>query len=114
MHYESLSEYGKQCIDKVEEDKTKYIIKYIEKLDHDGYDSKGPESNLWDLYILYTNSDVGEYVVEYIDWYHWEDWFEKDTQKEYKLYKTFNMDNIRSTPESSRKIIENELIKLIG
>jgi hypothetical protein len=114
MSYERLSEYGKQCIDKFQEDESIYIINYVEKLDHDGYDDQGPKSNLWDLYVLYTNSVNGEYVIEYVNWYHWENCFLKDTKKEYQLYETFNMNNVRSTPESSRKIIEHELIKLFG
>jgi hypothetical protein len=112
MSYELLSEYGKQCIDNFEEDK--YIINYVEKLSHDGYDKDGPESDLWDLYILYTHNDTGEYVIDYVDWYHFENWFSKDTKKEYTFCEKFNMNDIRSTPQHSRKIIENELIKLFG
>jgi hypothetical protein len=114
MGYEILSEYGKECVDKYYKNDTICIIDYKEKLEHDGYDSYGPQSNLWDLFILYTSKDSGEYVIDFVDWFHWEDWFKKDTRKGYTLYKTYNMDKLREMPRVSRKIIENKIIDMFN
>ena len=60
--------------------KYKKIIYLKEELSHDGYDEFGPESNLWDLYIIIeSNNDYKFYH------YHWEDWFIDDNDK-YRLY----------------------------
>jgi hypothetical protein len=114
MDYERLSEYAKHCVDKYAENNTIYIIDYKEKLDHDGYDKDGPESDLWDLFIMYTSKVSGEDVLDFVDWYHWENWFTKDTVKGYTLHKTFNMNKLRQIPEGSRKIIENQIVKMFG
>ena len=62
-----------------------------ETLDHDGYDSDGPESDLWDLYIFFID-EKGDVKV---DFYHWENWFTKDTVKKYNLWSTYDMDNFK-------------------
>lgn len=111
--YTSLTEYAKECINKYDTENV-YIIDCKEILDHDGYDSQGPESNLWDLFVLYTSKVSGEDVIDFVDYYHWENWFVKDTIKGYTLQKTFNISMLRETPESSRKIIENRIIKMFG
>jgi hypothetical protein len=110
----SLTEYAKECIDYYNDNESVYIIGYKEILEHDGYDIEGPKSDLWDLFILYTSKVSGEDVIDFVDWYHWENWFLKDTRKGYTLHKTFNMNKIRETPELSRKIIENKIIKMFG
>lgn len=51
----------------------KNIVKNIEKLHHDGYDKYGPESNLWDLYII--TEENNKYIMYF---YHWEDWYDSD------------------------------------
>ena len=58
------------------------IIYVKEKLSHDGYDSHGPESDLWDLtFIIELNND---YLFYY---YHWEDWFNcEDQENKYEIY----------------------------
>jgi hypothetical protein len=104
-----ISEPAKICLSKLKEDKTKYIIDYKEILDHDGYDEYGPESNLWDFFILYTSG--GE---DFVEWYHLEDWFLKDTSKEYTLNVTLNMNIIRNIEESLRKTLENKVVKMFG
>jgi len=40
----------------------------FEVLGHDGYDSDGPKSDLWDLYIIHLDSST-------VDVYHREDWY---------------------------------------
>lgn len=61
--------------------KNKNIIYFQEMLDHDGYDSYGPESNLWDLdIIIEINNDYIFYN------YHWEDWYSKNQERKYNLY----------------------------
>jgi hypothetical protein len=37
-----------------------------ENLSHDGYDRDGPESNLWDLTLIYDSKEIV---------YHREDWY---------------------------------------
>ena len=57
------------------------IIFLQEFLSHDGYNQRGPESNLWDLYIIIEiNNDYIFYN------YHWEDWFHNNQKKEYDLF----------------------------
>jgi len=57
------------------------IIYFQEILDHDGYDSRGPKSDLWDLYtIIEINND---YIFYH---YHWENWYRKNQKRKYKLY----------------------------
>ena len=79
-----LSTDAKSLIDNYLSDKN--IIIAIEYLTHDGYDSHGPESNLWDLYIIeeiYNN----EFIIYN---YHWEDWFRSkkyNKEKEFELTK---------------------------
>jgi len=43
----------------------------VELLDHDGFDSMGPTSDLWDLYLI-SREESGEMVVKQ---YHREEWF---------------------------------------
>lgn len=65
------------------------ISKYLEKddiilceinvLDHDGYDSDGPESNLYDLYLFFERN-----LKIYMQNFHDEDWFDiKKHENEY-------------------------------
>lgn len=59
----------------------KNIIYINETLSHDGYDSYGPESDLWDLSI------IKELNNDYIFYdYHWENWFNDNQEKKYELW----------------------------
>ena len=58
----------------------KNIIYSEEMLSHDGYDEFGPESNLWNLYIVVEINN--DYIFYH---YHWEDWF-SNNQHEYILF----------------------------
>ncbi len=51
------------------------IIDYREELSHDGYDVNGPESNLWDLFILTYDNDR-----YFLSVYHDEDWFQNQSR----------------------------------
>lgn len=63
-------------------DFTKNNIIFLQELvSHDGYDRYGPESNLWDLYIIAEINN--DYIYYY---YHWEDWYCENQDKEYDLY----------------------------
>ena len=57
----------------------KYIIGIDRKLDHDGYDSYGPKSNLWDLKIIHIENGK-----KYLSKWHREDWY-TDEKEEYFL-----------------------------
>ena len=65
------------------------IVAYLEELSHDGYDRDGPESDIWDLFLI-TLKD--EYYVFHC--YHWENWFEGETIKEYELVRKNYVKNI--------------------
>jgi hypothetical protein len=63
-------------------DFTKNNIIFLQELvSHDGYDKYGPESNLWDLYIIVEINN--DYIYYY---YHWEDWYRENQDEEYDLY----------------------------
>ena len=65
--------------------KNKNLILIVEFLDHDGYDRKGPQSNLWELYII--ENDTNDNFIVYN--YHWEDRFiDKESYQtcNYELY----------------------------
>jgi hypothetical protein len=57
--------------------------KVWETLEHDGYDDCGPESDIWDLYIVYK-SHTG-YLVQR---YHRENWYD-GVIKPYEHYKDY-------------------------
>tara|TARA_B110000438_G_C15699283_1_gene600295 strand:- start:523 stop:759 length:237 start_codon:yes stop_codon:yes gene_type:complete len=61
--------------------KKKHKIIYINrKIDHDGYDSYGPESNLYDLIIYFKKSnDYNFYKYNYYREY----WFNTDDDEPY-------------------------------
>ncbi len=53
--------------------KDEELIACREELDHDGYDRYGPESDLWDLFLI--TKKEGEYIFYSL---HWENWFHND------------------------------------
>ena len=64
----------------------KKLIYTLEELSHDGYDMDGPESNLFDLYIIYHKNNK-----YYMDAWHREDWFVEVTPEPYELYERFEV-----------------------
>jgi hypothetical protein len=70
-------------------DPSEKIVAYLEELSHDGYDRDGPESDIWDLFLI-TLKD--EYYV--FHFYHWENWFEEETVKKYELVRRNYLKNI--------------------
>ena len=48
------------------------VLSSVCTIGHDGYDSFGPESDLYDLYILYKKDSK-----KYVDYWHRENWFDK-------------------------------------
>ena len=60
----------------------KNIVFIGEYLSHDGYDSLGPKSDLWDLFII---EDTGKNFILYE--YYWENWFTEHQSKEYEFEK---------------------------
>lgn len=99
-----LSKQAQTLIDNSFNDNT--IIEYDETIDHDGYDEDGPESNLWDLYIITEENNQLFYY-----YYHWEDWF-NGQRKEYKLHYRVALDDLfkkKSVPKdhSHISIIQN-------
>ena len=60
----------------------KKVIGIKEQLGHDGADSEGWESDLWDLFLVTFENN------QYIFYgYHWENWYQNDIH-EYDLYRT--------------------------
>ena len=49
------------------------VVAVSEKLDHDGCDSIGYKSDLWDLYVISHKKDANaNYILSH---YHWENWY---------------------------------------
>ncbi len=84
-----------------------YVIKSVEKLDHDGYDSYGPQSDIWTLYVFYEVR--GEYFVDYLSW---ENWFLDNTKEEYTLVKKYNFREV--IEGGGRTICEKNIITMFG
>ena len=53
--------------------KDEELIACREDLDHDGYDNEGPESDLWDLYLITKKGS--DYIFYSL---HWENWFRRE------------------------------------
>lgn len=70
---QKLTGQALEVIDSFEGD----ILNVKETLSHDGYDSLGPESNLWDLYIVDSNSKTHHYHREY--------WFQGFDNDKYQI-----------------------------
>lgn len=64
----------------------KYTLEY-KRIDvsHDGYDSDGPESDLYEIYIIIYSPDIG-YGYFY---YHGELWYGTNKNAEYELVNSF-------------------------
>jgi hypothetical protein len=76
--------------DIIEKDfKKKEIMLIKEELSHDGYDSEGPKSDLYDLWVLTKTKD--DYIIYY---YHFENWFYGE-EKKYDLDKTYKLSKVR-------------------
>jgi hypothetical protein len=91
----------------------KNIILAIEYLTHDGYDRHGPESNLWDLYIIEDISNNDFIIYNY----HWEDWFRCknfNEEKEYELtnYELYLQKNLCDANEYILLCIEKYINKI--
>ena len=63
----------------------KEILWMSMKVDHDGYDNYGPESNLVSLYIITKENDTYDYYM-----FYYEDWF-NGTNEEYELNNHFTL-----------------------
>jgi hypothetical protein len=51
------------------------VLHAIEKLYHDGYDERGAQSNIYDIYLFLKKKNSEDEDI-YIINYHWEDWFD--------------------------------------
>ena len=72
--------------------KLRYEVKYYHTtLGHDGYDCHGPESNLWDLEVIYIDNNDNDNKL-YRDWWHAENWFHPGKEEQFELYKTLIFD----------------------
>lgn len=72
--------------------KVKNNLKIIEILEHDGYDTDGPESNIYTLLIYNKDTKIIEYFTrEY--WYS--SW--KLDEEEYQLVKSFILDDFKKS-----------------
>lgn len=63
------------------------LIKVSEDVSHDGYDREGPQSNLFDLSVLYCSQ--GNY---YLDQWHREDWFCLKEPEPYSLFARYRLE----------------------
>ena len=108
---ENLSVHAKSLLNNYLLDKN--IIFAVEYMEHDGYDKYGPESNLWDLYIIESipNNDFMIYN------YHWEDWFRHknfDEEKEFELtnYELYKKENLLDAKHYLLSCIEKNIDKI--
>ena len=70
----------------------KDVLYYDETLSHDGYNSYGLESNVYNLYIIQKNNTLYRYSV-----YHMEDWHHTKTEyylMEERYYDSLDIKNI--------------------
>ena len=77
-----FSKEANECIENFKQnmfETKKVFIDCCEVLDHDGYDEDGPQSDLWDLYIIFLN----EHGEKKVDYFHREDWYDTDTDIKY-------------------------------
>ena len=65
------------------------LLKVSEDIGHDSYDREGPQSNIFDLNVLYYSQ--GKY---YLDQWHREDWFCLKEPEPYNLYTRYLVDEI--------------------
>ena len=91
----------------------KNIIIAIEYLAHDGYDKYGPESNLWDIYVVEDISN-NEFIIYN---YHWEDWFRRNNnceEKEFNLtnYELYLKENLLDAKKYILSCIEKYIDKI--
>jgi len=70
--------HEERCLDKYFRDYK--IISTSTKIDHDGYDRYGPESNLYDFAVLFLKDDKIYYTE-----FHREYWFHGEDDEEYGL-----------------------------
>jgi hypothetical protein len=68
--------------------KGKKYFKVYEDLSYDGYDSDGPESNIWTLFIYDINNRL-------IEQYGREYWFRGEDKEEYSLNKTWTLEDFK-------------------
>lgn len=80
--YEELCAPAKKIVDKYYEE----VVSFREIVTHDGFDEYGPESDIFDLYIL---SHVKDTYLVYR--YGWENWFRGEIPK-YKFISCHSVD----------------------
>ena len=71
--------YEEKCLDTYFGDDCK-VISTSTKIEHDGYDAYGPESNLYDFAVLFLKDDKIYYTE-----FHREYWFHGEDDEEYRL-----------------------------
>ena len=90
----------------------KNIITVVEYHGHDGHDKYGPESNLWDLYMI-EDISYNEFIIYN---YHWEDWFRSNNceEKEFDLtnYELYLKKNLLDTKKYMLSCIEKYIDKV--
>ena len=90
IKFENLSDLGKKVLQNLD----RYIpaaannnIKWVyEEISYDGFDNHGPESELYDLFIIIYESAKKMYVCYN---FHAEEWYTSDTKIEYDNYVSY-------------------------
>ena len=82
MHFDNLMDYYN--------DNNLSVINYKRKVEHDGYDAYGPESNLYYLMIFYKKKDDYNF---YIDFWSREYWFYRQDDDDEPYEKIRNSSN---------------------
>lgn len=91
-----ISDEGVRVLKTLSKDKN--VVAFREELMHDGFDTDGPLSYLWDLHIITCEKDQYDYYL-----YHWEDWFCGDPE-EYTIEKKGSVRNLYNRPFYGDKI----------
>ena len=99
--------YSDQCINHLLKN-SKTILDTKIVVSHDGYNEYGPESDLFDLYVLYSKDNQ-----IFLDNYHRENWFD-GMNEEYSLYETRNISNILKDKSYIKKFLTSIFIEEIS
>ena len=82
-----LSKYAQQLFNTNPTFKNEVIVEIYEHLSHDGYDQHGPESDIWDLYVVTLADGSPDTYIYYT--FSAENWFYPDANVEYELTESY-------------------------
>ena len=108
-----LSTEAQRLLSHIQSTTKEGVISVVEDLHHDGYDAEGPESDLWDFYVIFKD-DAKEYRV---DVYHREDWFTGKIESYERIRENVPLNVVLGggwIHERLRQRIQNTIVNLKG